>query len=80
MHGSIFNEHMTSEMKLEWINSFSVADTDNKVVFPKYWAVSMGKSIDRVAECTRPNPKMRRGLSGCLFGEFGMNTRGHKGL
>jgi hypothetical protein len=33
-----------------------------------------------VAECTCPNPKMRRGPSGCLFGEFGMNTRGHEGL
>jgi hypothetical protein len=30
---------------------------------PKWkWDVSVGKSSGRVAECTRPNPKMRRGL------------------
>jgi hypothetical protein len=28
------------------------------------WVLSERKSSGRVAECTRPNPKMRRGLSG----------------
>jgi hypothetical protein len=45
--------------------------------------MSEGKSSGRVAECSRPNPKMRRGpkrFPSLVDGEFRMNTRGLEGL